>query len=63
MIEREAADEKLRLLRGRLSRFENQVLDLYLEGSDWHEIAAKLGKSPKAVDNALQRIRRKSRGV
>ena len=63
VIEREAADEKLRLLRGRLSRFENQVLDLYLEGSDWHEIAEKLEKAPKAVDNALQRISRKSRGV
>ena len=63
VIEREAADEQLRLLRGRLSRLENQVLDLYLEGCDWHEIAARLGKSPKAVDNALQRIRRKSRGM
>ncbi|MGN0255708.1 MAG: sigma-70 family RNA polymerase sigma factor [Chordicoccus sp.] len=63
VIEREAADEKLRLLRGRLSRFENSVLDLYLEGCDWHEIANRLGKPPKTVDNALQRIRRKSRGM
>lgn len=42
-----------------LSGFERQVLDLYLDGANYHEIAEHLGKSPKSIDNALQRIRRK----
>ena len=51
-----ALGEKLRL---QLSGFEKQVLDLYLDGASYQEIAEKLGKKPKAVDNALQRIRKK----
>lgn len=51
-----ALQEKLRL---RLSGFEKQVLDLYLDGANYAEIGEKLGKTAKSVDNALQRIRRK----
>ena len=40
---------------------ENQVLDCYLEGDGYVRIAELLGKSPKAIDNALQRIRTKIR--
>ncbi len=40
---------------------ERQVLALYLEGMNYHQIAAQMGKTPKAVDNALQRIRGKIR--
>ncbi|MCI8853882.1 MAG: sigma-70 family RNA polymerase sigma factor [Lachnospiraceae bacterium] len=43
-----------------LSRFESQVLEQYLEGKNYLEIARELQKSPKSVDNALQRIRRKA---
>lgn len=59
LIEREEEEERLRQLRSRLSPLESQVLDLFLDGMDYKEIAAKLGKSPKSVDNALQRIRKK----
>ena len=45
--------------RSPLSEFERQVLDLYLEGDHYQEIAVRLGKTPKSIDNALQRIRRK----
>ena len=45
--------------RSQLSGFERQVLDLYLDGDNYHEIAEHLGKTPKSIDNALQRIRRK----
>lgn len=43
-----------------LSPFEKQVIELYLEGNDYREIANILGKPPKAIDNALQRIRTKA---
>lgn len=42
-----------------LSPFENQVLEAYLKGMDYVQIAELMGKSPKSIDNALQRIRNK----
>lgn len=42
-----------------LSKMEVQVLDLFLRGLTYQEIAAKLEKSPKSIDNALQRIKGK----
>lgn len=49
-------------IRRQLSPMENQVLDCYLEGYGYVQIGEMLGKSPKAIDNALQRIRGKIRG-
>ena len=46
-------------IKERLSPFENQVLRAYLEGKDYHQIARQMEKSPKSIDNALQRIRNK----
>ncbi len=42
-----------------LSPFEMQVLRLYTGGKSYQEIAERLGRHTKAVDNALQRIKRK----
>ncbi|MDZ4170008.1 MAG: RNA polymerase sporulation sigma factor SigH [Coriobacteriia bacterium] len=42
-----------------LSPFEHCVLRLYTGGSSYQEIADELGRHTKAVDNALQRIKRK----
>ncbi|NLG02470.1 MAG: RNA polymerase sporulation sigma factor SigH [Clostridia bacterium] len=42
-----------------LSPFENQVLDLYLTGMSYVQIARVLGKDEKSTDNALQRLRGK----
>ena len=42
-----------------LSRFEAGILDLYLDGLSYQEIAVSTGRNIKAVDNAIQRIRRK----
>ncbi len=44
-----------------LSPLEREVLDLYLSDMDYREIAEQLGKDPKAMDNALQRIKSKVR--
>ncbi len=43
-----------------LSEYEKTVLEYYLDGLSYKEIARKAGKSDKAVDNAIQRIRRKT---
>ena len=42
-----------------LSGLEYQVFHGYLEGRTYQEIARDLGKPPKAIDNALQRAKRK----
>ena len=42
-----------------LSDLEVEVLDMYLEGQSYQEIATSLGRHTKSVDNALQRIKRK----
>ena len=42
-----------------LSKFEKEVLRLYIEGSSYMEIAEILKKKPKSIDNALQRIKTK----
>jgi len=59
VIAREQAGEVEKLLFGALSKFESGVLELFLEGTTYKEMAAKLGKSDKSIDNAVQRIRKK----
>lgn len=44
-----------------LSTFENQVLDLYLTGMSYTQIAKVLGRDEKSTDNALQRLKLKIR--
>ncbi len=61
-ISQENVRQLLRQANERLSRMERQVLSLYLEGMNYRQIAGQLGKTPKAVDNALQRIRGKIKG-
>lgn len=43
----------------RLSFFEKKVLNLFTQGKKYTEIAEELNKSPKAIDNALQRVKNK----
>lgn len=63
VIGRENASALLARIQKLLSPFEKQVLDAYLDGSDYIQIAKKIGKTPKSIDNALQRIRRKINGM
>lgn len=42
-----------------LSELESGVLAMYLEGRPYDEIAERLACTPKTVDNALQRVKRK----
>ena len=61
VIGRENARALREEIDGQLSPMERQVLSCFLEGEDYTAIAEKLGKTPKSIDNALQRIRRKIR--
>ena len=63
MISRENVQGMYERIRERLSKFEYKVLELYLKGYDYTQIAEKLDRQPKAIDNALQRIRSKVREV
>ena len=61
VIEQEVWEEYKKRLAQKLSRMENQVLQYYLDGNHYIQIAEMMGKSPKSIDNALQRIRQKIR--
>lgn len=58
-IDRENVDLFLKKINEHLSRMERQVLDLYLEGMNYRQIAREMDKPEKSIDNALQRIRGK----
>ena len=59
IIETETKDQIQKKFRELLSKYENSVLNLYLEGYSYSYIAEKLGKEPKSIDNALQRVKSK----
>lgn len=59
LIAKEQQKDRNERIRKELSRLEQQVLTLYLQGLSYEAIAEQLGKTEKAVDNALQRIRTK----
>ena len=42
-----------------LSDLERQVLDAFMDGKSYQEIAELLGRHVKSIDNALQRVKRK----
>lgn len=50
-----------RAIEEELSDFERQVLDLYLTGMSYGQVAKVLGRDEKATDNALQRLKAKIR--
>lgn len=48
-----------RRLKDKLSKMELDIYDLFIDGMSYTEIAERLDKSPKSIDNALQRIKKK----
>lgn len=42
-----------------LSRFEKRVLEMHVQGLNYIEIALKMAKTPKSIDNAIQRAKKK----
>lgn len=61
VLTREEMDELLREAESDLSASERSVFRLYLSGHSYAAISKELGISPKSVDNALARVRRKLR--
>ncbi len=59
MIDRENVIDMQNKMFDKLSKMEREVLKRYLEGMTYQEIAADMEKSPKSIDNALQRIKGK----
>lgn len=59
VIENESAKGMESKISSVLSDFESEVLDYYLLGISYREIAQIVNKTPKAVDNALFRIKKK----
>ena len=57
---REYTEAFVEQLKEQLSPLENHVLYLHLVGTDYRTIAEIMEKSPKSIDNALQRIRTKA---
>ncbi len=58
-IAAEQTGQFLTNLKRNLSKLECRILELYIGGFSYAEIASKLGKTIKSVDNAIQRIRNK----
>lgn len=61
MIDQENLEVLEKMIDKELSAFEKQVLDLYITGMSYSQIARVLGKDDKSTDNALQRIKAKLR--
>ncbi len=59
LIDRENVDGMEYKINKVLSKLETQVLVCHLEGMSYSETAKRLGKDTKAVDNAVQRIKKK----
>lgn len=58
-ISQEEVESLVFVLGSGLSSLEAGALRLYLEGHSYNEMAKKLGCDTKAIDNALQRVKRK----
>lgn len=59
VIDRENVSGIEGLINRTLSKLELEVLALHLDGLSYQDIAQKIGREPKVVDNAIQRIRKK----
>jgi RNA polymerase sporulation-specific sigma factor len=59
ILERRMLQQARGAAREDLSSLEHRVLNGYLEGRTYQEMAGTLSRAPKAIDNALQRAKRK----
>lgn len=59
VIDKENVELLEKRMEQELSSFEKQVLDLYITGMSYSQIAKVLGRDEKSTDNALQRLKSK----
>jgi RNA polymerase sporulation-specific sigma factor len=62
-IKQEGVSELIKNISDKLSKKENEILKLYLEGLSYDEISKKTNLNFKAIDNALQRARKKIKSI
>jgi RNA polymerase sporulation-specific sigma factor len=55
------SSETYKAIRKRLTDLEREVLKLYALGLSYEEIGERVGKKKKAIDNTIQRIRKKGK--
>lgn len=60
-LDKEKKQEIENVIKSQLSELEYKILALFLQEYSYQEIGLRIGKTDKAVDNALQRIRKKLR--
>ena len=63
MLDKEQVSDLYRRIRFALSALEYRILNLYLGGYSYAEIAAIVEKTPKSVDNALRRVKEKLKKI
>ena len=63
IINRESGEELLAGITKDLSKLEREVFNRLIQGVTYTEIANQLGKSSKAIDNAIQRIKTKAKSI
>lgn len=59
LIDQENLENRYDQIHRKLSDMEKLVLELYLDGKSYEQIAAVIGKNEKAVDNSIQRLKKK----
>lgn len=59
LIGRENMEALFQNMEKTLSSFEKEVLSFYLQGESYQQIALKLDRSAKSIDNAIQRVKKK----
>lgn len=59
LIDRENVSVLENAMEHKLSAFEKEVVNLYIDGMGYQQIAKRLNKSTKSIDNALQRVKKK----
>ncbi len=63
LINSESKKDIMKRINEVLTDFEQQVFELKINSFNYKEIAEILDKEPKAIDNALQRIRSKAKNI
>lgn len=59
ILDIELIEEKLNICKSQLSEFEYEVFKCYFSGDKQSEIATKLKRDSKSIDNTIQRIKSK----
>lgn len=59
-LSKEKISDFHKFVESNFSTFEKKVFEYMVKGYSYKEIAEKLDKSPKTIDNSFQRIKRKS---